>query len=86
MTLHSNILLKVEPPVSSRLWGLLKDVLKEVEKLFRVLWFIIYLLPECILQGFFSRIINGDSGGGGGTLTFRQNDQKIIQNALSKSF
>ncbi len=43
--LESNILFSVEPPipVSSRLWGLPKDVLKEVEKLFRVLWFIIFI-------------------------------------------
>jgi hypothetical protein len=43
-TLDCDILLRVEPPipVSSRLWGLPKDVLKEVEKLFRVLWSIIF--------------------------------------------
>ena len=65
MTLHSDILRKVEPPipVSSRLWGLPNDVMKEVEKLFRVLWPIIYLLPVCILQGFFFRIVTLDRGG-----------------------
>jgi hypothetical protein len=52
-TLHTDILLKVEPPipVSSRLWGLPKDVVKEVEKLFRVLWSIIFHKPKYILQG-----------------------------------
>ena len=66
MTLHSDILLTVEPPipVSSRLWGLPNDVMKEVEKLFRVLWSIVFLLPVCILQGFFSRIVTLDRGGG----------------------
>jgi hypothetical protein len=37
-TLNTDILLRVEPPipVSSRLWGLPKNVLKEVERLFRL--------------------------------------------------
>jgi hypothetical protein len=58
-TLYTDILLKVEPPipVSSRLWGLPKDVVKEVEKLFRVLWSIIFHKPKYILQGFFTRIM-----------------------------
>jgi hypothetical protein len=43
-TINSNILLRVEPPIpiTSRYWGLPKDV-KKVEKLFRVLWSIIFL-------------------------------------------
>jgi hypothetical protein len=47
-TLNSDILLKVEPPipVSSRLWGLPKNVLKEVERLFRVLWSIIFSFSQ----------------------------------------
>jgi hypothetical protein len=64
-TLHTDILLKVEPPipVSSRLWGLPKDVVKEVEKLFRVLWSIIFHKPKCILQGFFCSIMVFKGGG-----------------------
>jgi hypothetical protein len=56
----------VEPPipVSSRLWGLPKDVVKEVEKLFRVLWSIIFHKPKYILQGFFTRIMIFKGGGG----------------------
>jgi hypothetical protein len=66
-TLYTDILLKVEPPipVSSRLWGLPKDVVKEVEKLFRVLWSIIFHKPKYILQGFFTRIMIFKGGGGG---------------------
>ena len=58
----------MEPPipVSSRLWGLPKDVVKEVEKLFRVLWSIIYHKPKYILQGFFTRIMIFKGGGGWG--------------------
>jgi DDE superfamily endonuclease len=43
-TVDSDILLRVEPPIpiSSRHYGLPKDILKEVEKLFRVLWSIIF--------------------------------------------
>jgi hypothetical protein len=43
-TVDKDILLRIEPPipVSSRLWGLPKDVLKEVEKLFMVMWSIIF--------------------------------------------
>jgi hypothetical protein len=39
-TNNQDILLKVEPPVpvSSRLFGLSKNVVAEVEKLFRVKW------------------------------------------------
>jgi hypothetical protein len=53
-TLDSDILLRVEPPipVSSRLWGLPKDVLKEVEKLFRVLWSIIFIFIIFSNMGF----------------------------------
>ncbi len=49
-TLHTDILLKEEPPipVSSRLWGLPKDVAKEVEKLFRMLWSIIFQYFICL--------------------------------------
>ena len=65
-TLHTDILLKVAPPipVSSRLWGLPKDVVKKVLKLFRVLRSIIFHLRKCILQGLFSRIMIFDWGGG----------------------
>jgi hypothetical protein len=53
-TLDSDILLRVEPSihVSSRLWGLPKDVLKEVEKLFRVLWSIIFIFIIFSKMGF----------------------------------
>jgi hypothetical protein len=42
-TVDSDILLRIEPPipVSSRLWGLPKGVLKEIKKLFMVMWSII---------------------------------------------
>ncbi len=61
----------MEPPipVSSRLWGLPKDVVKEVEKLFSVLWSIIFHKAKYILQGFFTRIMifkGGGEGRGGG--------------------
>jgi hypothetical protein len=44
-TINSDILLRVEPPIpiTSRYWGLPKDIVKKVEKLFRVLWSIIFL-------------------------------------------
>ncbi len=69
-TLHTDILLKVEPPipVSSKFWGLPKDMAKEVDKLFRMLWSIIFHMPTCILQGFFTRIVIFGGGGGDRTL------------------
>ncbi len=78
-TLHTDILLKVEPPipVSSRLWRLPKDVVKEVEKPFRMLWSIIFHMPKCILQGFFSRIVIFN-GGGGSHLRALKDRQPII--------
>ena len=50
-TINTDILLTVEPPVpiSSRFLGLPKDVVKEVEKLLRVKWSIIWI----VLMNFF---------------------------------
>jgi hypothetical protein len=44
-TINSDILLKTEPPipVSSRYWGLPKDVVKTLDKMLRVKWFIIIM-------------------------------------------
>lgn len=54
-TLHSDILLRVQPPipVSSRYYGLPKDVQKEVEKLFRVLCSIIFQNYSNLLSFFY---------------------------------
>jgi hypothetical protein len=46
-TINSDVLRVIDPPipVSSRLWGVPKDVVKEIEKLKRVKWFFIVKCP-----------------------------------------
>jgi hypothetical protein len=46
-TINSDVLMVIDPPipVSSRLWGLPKEVVKEIEKLKRVKWFFIVKCP-----------------------------------------
>jgi hypothetical protein len=47
-----DILCIVDPPipVSSRLWGLPKDVAKSIEKILRVKWFILLALNRFFLR------------------------------------
>ena len=71
-TINTDILLTVEPPVpiSSRFLGLPKDVVKEVEKLLRVKWSIIWIVLMNFFPLNFSEYQLSRKGGGGLLLGF----------------